>query len=65
MTVTVVSDTAERADVMAKTLCLLGRDRWRLFAEERKIAAFVILKDGTIETNQFIQPYLWGGNIFS
>lgn len=65
MTATVVADTAERADVMAKTLCLLGRDRWRLFAEERKIPAFVILKDGTIETNQFIQPYLWGGDIFS
>ncbi len=65
MTATVVADTAGRADVMAKTLCLLGRDRWRLFAEERKIPAFIILKDGTIETNQFIQPYLWGGNIFS
>ena len=65
MTATVVTDTAERADVMAKTLCLLGRDHWKSFAEERKIPAFVILKDGTIETNRFIQPYLWGGDIFS
>lgn len=59
MTATVVADTAEQADVMAKTLCLLGRDRWRAFAEEREIPAFIILKDGTIETNQFIRPYLW------
>lgn len=65
MTATVVADTAERADVMAKTLCLLGQDHWRAFAEEKRIPAFIILKDGTIETNQFIQPYLWGGDIFS
>lgn len=62
LTTTAVAKTAERADVMAKTLCLLGSERARLFAEDKHIPAFFILKDGIIETNTYMQPFIWKGN---
>jgi thiamine biosynthesis lipoprotein len=59
LAVTVVAGSTERADVMAKTLCLLGWEQGKKFAQEKRIPAFFILKNGTIEANNFMQPYLW------
>ena len=59
LSVTVLAECTERADVVAKTLCILGSKQAKIWAQERCIPALFVLKDGTIESNIFIQPYLW------
>ncbi len=65
LTVTIVDPSPVRADIMAKTLCILGRERGKVFAKENRLPAFFLLKDGTIEANEFIKPYLWENDTFS
>jgi len=59
LTVTVVASSGVDADIMAKTLCILGRERGLAFAQKRKLPAFFLLKDGTIQSNEFLKPFLW------
>lgn len=59
LTATVVMPSVEQADVLAKTLCVLGRERGLTFAEQKCIPVFLLLKDGTIDRNRFMRPFLW------
>lgn len=59
LTATVIASSTERADVLAKTLCLLGQERGLVFATEKRIPVFLLLKDGTINRNDLMKPFLW------
>lgn len=59
LTATVLDPYAVRADVMAKTLCILGSEKGRCFARQHRLPALFLLKDGTMEVNELMKPYLW------
>lgn len=56
---TVVSDSVVRAEVFAKTLCILGREQALSFAEERHIPVFLVSVDGKTMYNQSMKPYVF------
>ncbi len=59
LTATVLDPYVVRADVMAKTLCILGSEKGRRFARQHRLPALFLLKDGTMEVNELMKPYLW------
>lgn len=64
LTVTVVDPSPVRADIMAKTLCILGRKKGMLLAQKNRLPALFLLKDGTMEVNEFMKPYVWEDDAF-
>lgn len=65
LTATVLASSSVRADIMAKTCCILGKEQGGIFAQKNHIPAIFLLKDGTIELNEYIKPYLWKDAISS
>ncbi len=61
LSVTVVGAHATEADVYAKTLLLLDRERGLKFAQANGLAAYFIGKDGTITVSDAFARYLWKG----
>ncbi len=59
LTATVLASSVVRADVFAKTLCILGAQQAMLLAERKQLPAFLLLKDGTIQSNEYMKPFLW------
>lgn len=59
ISVTVLSDCAEAADVYAKTIFLMGPEAGLEFAEEKQLPVFIVLKDGRVEQNKYLKPFLW------
>jgi thiamine biosynthesis lipoprotein len=59
VTATVLAPSVVRADVLAKTLCMLGAKQALLFAERKQLPVCLLLKDGTIQRNDFLKPFLW------
>ncbi len=59
LSATVIAETTQAADVYAKTLCLLGSVRGLAFADQKRLPAFFLLKDGTIRVNNLMRAYLW------
>lgn len=59
--VTVVAESAEQAEVFSKTLCILGLERGRHYAETNRLPALFVTRDGhTIYTGP-MTPYIWKG----
>ncbi len=59
VSVSVIADSVEEAEVWAKTLCVLGSDKGAKVAEERCIPSIFIGKDGKIAMNGSIQEFIW------
>ena len=59
LTATTIAFSTVDADVMAKTLCILGRERGWSFAQRNRLPAFFLMKNGTIQINEFMKPFLW------
>lgn len=59
LTATVIAPSVVRADVFAKTLCILGAKQAMLFAERKQLPILLLLKDGTIQKNEFLKLFLW------
>lgn len=59
MSVTVVGKTVVRAEVAAKTICILGRESGLEFAAKRGVAAFLILSDGKTVYNEYMKPHVY------
>jgi thiamine biosynthesis lipoprotein len=59
LSVTVIAPSTVSADVLAKTLFLLGKDAGIAFSEEHAIPALFLLPDGSIHRNSHIEPYVW------
>lgn len=57
--VTVVSETVERAEVLAKILCILGSEQGRRYAEEKRIPALFVSENGGMTRTIFMEPYVW------
>ena len=59
--VTVVAESAERAEVYSKTLCILGSESGLRHAETNRIPALFVTKDdGTMYTGH-MESYIWKG----
>ncbi|MEI6650267.1 MAG: FAD:protein FMN transferase [Candidatus Moraniibacteriota bacterium] len=59
LSATVIGESVVRAEVFAKTLCVLGRIPAIAFAEERRMAAFLVTEDGETVYTSFMKPYLY------
>lgn len=59
VSVTVVAHTAEEADVLAKTLCILGSDAGMRYAQEKEIATLFVRDSGAIIKSKEIKKYIW------
>ncbi len=59
LSATVVGTSVLRAEVLAKTLCILGRERAITFAEERGIPTFLVTTDGNTVYTSFMSPYVF------
>ncbi len=59
ITVTVVAQTTEQADVWAKTLCILGSREGMNCARDRNIAALFVDVSGNISSTEKMETYLW------
>lgn len=59
ISVTVVTLRATEADVLAKTLFILGLVRGQAFAKERDIPALFVTENGDIMRNALFQKYEW------
>jgi thiamine biosynthesis lipoprotein len=63
--VTVVDSSAMEADAMATALLVLGPDKGMRLANERRIAAFFMIRDGDrilTRHSQAFEPYLTNGS---
>lgn len=56
---TVLSETTTRAEVLAKTLCILGRERALQFAEERGVPTFLVSETGETVYTDTMKHYLY------
>ena len=56
--VTVIRETAEAAEIYAKTICILGTSVGLAFAEQKRIPGVFVTTTGDIRYNGFIKPYL-------
>ncbi|HWQ60195.1 MAG TPA: FAD:protein FMN transferase [Candidatus Fimivivens sp.] len=56
---TVVMPSVVRAEVFAKTLCILGSVKALAFAEERHIPVFLVTVNGETMYNQSMKPYVY------
>lgn len=61
VSVTVIEETAERADVWAKTLCILGLQEGMARACERGIPAIFVDTFGKVRYTESMPEYLWEG----
>ncbi len=61
VSVTVVSETAERADVYAKTLLLLGSVDGGQVAEEKNIPTVFVLRSGEMRYHGNVESFFWKG----
>lgn len=59
VSVTVVGATVSRAEVIAKTVCILGRERGLDFATNRRAAVFMTMSDGKTVYNEYMKPYIY------
>ncbi len=59
LSATVVETSTIRAEVFAKTLCILGRERALSFAEEHRIPAYLVTVDGETVYNSLIKQYIY------
>lgn len=57
--VTVIVPSATEADVLAKTLLILGATRGQRFAEEKNIPALFVTQDKQVIRNHLFQKYEW------
>lgn len=59
LSVTVIAPSAEKADVLAKTLFLLGEEAAREYASDNRLPAIFYSVTGDFEINHFAQPYVY------
>lgn len=59
--VTVIAESAERAEVYSKTLCILGSESGRRHAETNRIPALFVTKDGGTMYTGRMESYIWKG----
>ncbi len=59
LSVTVIAPSAETADVLAKTLFLLGEGTAQQYATDRELPAIFCSVNGNFEINHFAQPYVY------
>ncbi|MBP9751872.1 MAG: FAD:protein FMN transferase [Candidatus Moranbacteria bacterium] len=59
VSVTVVGETVEAAEVWSKSLVILGLEEGRARAEEKHIPALFVTREGKMEYNGHIGPFLW------
>jgi len=59
VSVSVVADSVEEAEVWAKTFCILGLDAGRELSEKRLVPTLFVGRDGRTVYNAFIEPYVW------
>lgn len=59
LSVTVIGKDAVYADVFAKTLFILGKEKGMLMADALEIPVIFIDKDGTMTRNHFVETYVW------
>ena len=59
LSVTVVGNSVVRAEVFAKTLCVIGRERAIDLAEKRGIPAFLVTETGETVYTTFMKPYIY------
>lgn len=59
--VTVVAESAERAEVYSKTLCILGSESGQHHAETNHIPALFVTEDGGTMYTGHMESYVWKG----
>lgn len=59
LSVTVIAPSVEEADVMAKTLFLMGSTAAQAFATRHEVPAIFYTTTDTFTINHFAQPYVW------
>jgi len=59
LSVTVVGESTIRAEVLAKTLCILGRGQALAFAERLQIPVFLVTTDGETVYNSLMRSYVY------
>ena len=59
LSVTVIGKDTVYADVFAKTLFILGKEKGMLMADALEIPVIFIDKDGTVTRNHFVETYVW------
>lgn len=59
LTVTVVSSTATEADVLAKTLFLLSREKALRFCKEHRLAALCVTQEGELMATPALKKFVW------
>lgn len=59
ISVTVVGASVSRTKVIAKTVCVLGRERGLEFATNRHAAVFMIMSDGKTVYNEYMEPHIY------
>lgn len=57
--VTVIDTETDRAEVWAKSLCILGSNAGMQKAQEKKIAALFFKNDGTIAQSEYMKEFIW------
>lgn len=59
LSATVVDTSVMRAEVFAKTLCILGRDRALIFARSHRIPALLVTVGGETVYTSYMKPYVF------
>ncbi len=59
LSVTVISSSVTEADIIAKTLLILGLEDGSIFCENHSIPAIFIKKDKTVIVNNLAKKYVW------
>ncbi len=59
LSVTVISSSVTEADIIAKTLLILGLEEGSIFCENHSIPAIFIKKDKTVIVNNLAKKYVW------
>jgi FAD:protein FMN transferase len=59
VSVTVLGKGVSRAEVIAKTVCILGRERGLEFATKHHAAVFLTMSDGKTVYNEYMKPHIY------
>lgn len=59
LSVTVIASSATEADVFAKTLFIAGKEKGSVMADELRVPAVFIDKNGIVICNHYVEPYAW------
>jgi thiamine biosynthesis lipoprotein len=59
LSVSVIAPSATEADVFAKTLFISGQEKGRAMADDWKLPAVFINKEGLVARNHYTEPYVW------